>query len=358
MSVVFTDNKTKSASMGVLIRVDEGQPFVGYRDFPSDSYRIVKLSPNNAKGLWALSIRGADPHKYRGNALYATDTYSVHKSLSDCYDEYNRVTRTASEYVSKATSLLDFSKPFVTTGAFVPMSTEQPPVVGAEPIEGIGNLLDVLSLWRNGTIKDGLELIDAIKSKDAARIRAAAVKVATDLNFGADAEEINDIVAEVLAHDTAGIIYELGDGLMKFSVNHLGYEPKPHLALGAFDARTATTEQAKTWWSQNDQLVREGSKSRIVRFRFKRHPELLALLDGSADQKTINAISPETLDRIITFIKASIPILTAVSAFVPYLIPVVVILKLIVARYEANHPIIAGQAPSDDFGLSLNDLLN
>lgn len=217
----------------------------------------------------------------------------------------------------------------------------------------VQNFRDLLGLWRSGVIGDVLSLIDAIKAGDAAGIRLYSVKIATYFGFAADAKEIDDIVAELLEGDWGGVLVELADELKLIGERFRKTPPAPSIAVLAAPPHisTMTRAQSQQYLADNRASVREGAKRPLVKFLLRKAPEALERLEGKPSPA---AIDPERLAKIIGVIKFAIPILTAASAMVPYLIPVVVVLKLIVAWYDANHPA-TGAVVNGDRGLSLDD---
>jgi hypothetical protein len=197
--------------------------------------------------------------------------------------------------------------------------------------------------------------IDGIKAGNPKAIQDAAKLIVSFIgpDLGDEVDEVFDIVTEALkeSRDPWAIAYEFGDALVKVAGPRRKVQPAI-IALGTQRVETYTTAQSKQYLADYRGVVREGSERLIVRKLLKNAPEVL---DGLAGKPQAVAIDPERLAKIIGIVKKVIPILTAVSAFVPYLIPVVIVLKLLVARYDANHPT-DGSAATSDRGLDLADL--
>ncbi|CAN5418819.1 hypothetical protein BH11PLA2_BH11PLA2_32530 [soil metagenome] len=195
---------------------------------------------------------------------------------------------------------------------------------------------------------------DGIKAGNPKAIEDAAKLLVSFIgpDLGDEVDEVFDIVHELLkeTRDPWAIAYEFGDALVKVAGPRRKVKPEI-VALGTQRVETFTAAQSKTYLAEHRATVREGSQRLIVRRLLRNAPEVL---DGLAGKPQAVALDPERLAKIISIVKTVIPILTAVSAFVPFLIPVVVVLKLIVARYDASHPS-DGSAATSDRGLDLAD---
>lgn len=224
--------------------------------------------------------------------------------------------------------------------------------------EAVGGFLDILKLWRGGTISDVMELVEAIKLKDVARIRASVVKIAAAFDFGADAKEIDDIVAGVIAADWPKVVYEAGDAAMKLAVKHMGYvvpesgvPSNGGILVGGpvgerKNFRDMTAAECDQWFAENKGTARTAAKSWLAqRVLSKRCPDILGALDGTATVASLVALTPE---QIIKGLNIAIMILTAASIMYPPLGILVTVLKLVLARYESSNP---------DVGMALVDLL-
>ena len=193
-------------------------------------------------------------------------------------------------------------------------------------------------------------------------LATAVVLLADHAGYGMDAKEIDDVVDAVIAHDTGAIVYELGDYLTKFATQHLGYVPPvtpnpagPVRMFAGPRTEEFTNAAAKAWLADNRGAVKKESQRFIVKKVLHNAPEVLS---GLAGEPVPVGIDEERLAKIISVLRTAIPILTAVSAFVPYLIPVVIVLKMIVARYDSNHPVgsVHAVGAPGDVGLDLADL--
>lgn len=240
---------------------------------------------------------------------------------------------------------------------------------------------DIFNMWRNGTIGDVMELIDAVKSKDAAKIRASVVKIASGFGYAMEAKEVDDVVAEVMQKDWAGVVYELGDAMMKFSVAHMGYvvptQPIVVKASGPGESeyfvgddgapikiKDATRAQSRQYYANNREKVRDAAKCRYGKWALRHAPEVQALLAAdspaavAAALADVKAISPERLDQIINALRWASKALVVAAAFFPpwavYLIAASRVLNLIISFYDSNH--LNASGVEVDRGLSLEDL--
>ena len=218
---------------------------------------------------------------------------------------------------------------------------------------------DIIKMWRNGTIGDVMELIDAVKAKDAAKIRASAVKIASGFGYSMEAKEVDDVVAEVMRKDWAGVVYEAGDMAMKFAVAHMGYivPTQPIVVKASPHIDTFTGEQARAWLADNRGPVKQAGRDIVTRFRLRNAPEVLKLMRGEATAADLTAIDPDRLETIIGICRAAIPLLKLAGAFFPPCTIAAIVLQMIVAWYDANHPVTADAVNAADKGLSLGDLL-
>lgn len=104
---------------------------------------------------------------------------------------------------------------------------------------------------------------------------------------------------------------------------------------------------ARKWLADHRGNVRDGSKSRVVKFLLRNAPEVQSALEGTTSATT--GLDPARVEQIINILRTAVAVLTPMAAFVPWLMPVVVVLKLIIAYYDSNHP-------TADVGLSLEDV--
>ena len=199
-------------------------------------------------------------------------------------------------------------------------------------------IADLWALWRSGKIGLFLELFEDFKAKRWEEVADDIGNLLAMFGLTGFKPEIKDLSIAITGGDWAHIGSEACD-LLKLVFDQFitqppmvsGDAPPPHI-------KDMDTVQARAWLADRRGQVRDGAKRPIVRLLCRNAPELLDALEGKMSKTDAVSMSPETLDRIIRVIDAAIPILTAVSAFVPYLIPVVIALKFISARYHTNHP--------------------
>lgn len=196
--------------------------------------------------------------------------------------------------------------------------------------------------------------LDGIKKGDPKAIMDAATKIAGFLGFDAEAKEVIDIVKEVIENDWAGAVYELGDALMKFTADH---RKAPTISIAAAPPAIAeyTRQMSQNYYADNRGPIRKESKRLLIRFWLRDAPEILDKLQGKkgVDAK---AIDPERLANIIDILRTASKVLTLFSAAFPAILPIVAVLKLIVAWYDANHPADGSAVVNGDRGLSVEDL--
>lgn len=241
----------------------------------------------------------------------------------------------------------------------------------------MAGLLDRLKFWEgikvyeNVTVGDLMAAMRAAQAKDAAAIRAAVTTIAQHAGFEMEADEIDDIVEEVLQRDTKGIVYESCDATMKFLVKHGGYVPKTPATGDGFqiteadeilDTRTMTAAQSLEWLGRRREQVKEGCKLRIVRRVIKnRSPELYAILTGEMSAEGLSNLTPEQIKRIVDVMRTVSKILTYGSILAGPYAPLVLIvanaINLLIARYDALHPTEAGVEVNSDRGLDFSDFV-
>lgn len=214
--------------------------------------------------------------------------------------------------------------------------------------------MDLWRLWTSGKISEALELWEAIKSREIVKIADELGDIAELFGLkGADLQ-LNELAAAIKAVDFKNVKTMTKVNRELLDVIDLvadKFAPVPVITtMAAVHIDTMTRPEALQWLADNRANIRRGGDAILVKKIFRNYPEVPAMLTGEA---VTTAIDPERLARIIDIMRWAVPVLTAVSAFVPYLIPVVIVFKFIIARYDANHPTASGA----DIGLELSDLV-
>ena len=219
----------------------------------------------------------------------------------------------------------------------------------------IAGILDRLKFWegikvyKDVTVGDALAVLKAMEAKDAAAIRAAVTTIASHAGYAMEAGEVDDIVAELMAKDWKGVIYETCDAVMKFLVKHGGYVPGAAIVEGQFQIaerkaiRDMTPEECRTWYADNKGGVRTAANSGAGKYALRNLPQILSALDGTMSVAEAKALDP---DQVVKWLNRAIFLLTVASIIYPACGLLVTALKLILARYETGHP---------DVGLSMAD---
>lgn len=198
---------------------------------------------------------------------------------------------------------------------------------------------DIFNLWRSGVIGDAMELFDAVKSKDWNKVRALAQKLAGAVGFAADAKEIDDIVTEIIEADWGGVLVEFADEL-KLIGNRFRKSPLPVPVITTMarkNIKDMTAAECETWLADNKANIRKGAASGVCRFAMRKMPDVQAALEGKMTTAQLETMALDP-DKVVTWLNRAIIILTAASIFYPPLGAVVVVLKLILARFESNNP--------------------
>lgn len=198
---------------------------------------------------------------------------------------------------------------------------------------------DLFQLWRSGVIGDAMALFDAVKSKDWNKVREISRRLAGSFNFGADAKEIDDIVTELMEADWGGVLVEVADEL-KLIGNRFRKTPLPVPVITTMarkNIKDMTAADCETWLADNKANVRKGANSGVCRFALRRMPDVQSALEGKMTTAQLETMALDP-DKVVTWLNRAIIILTAASIFYPPLGAVVVVLKLILARFESNNP--------------------
>lgn len=231
------------------------------------------------------------------------------------------------------------------------------------PAGFFGDLLDGFRLWRSGLVADLLKLYSAVTAKDWPEVRRLIAKIAADQGFPVEAKEIDELITELIALDAGGILYQMADVQKLVATKYLGYVPPLSIqpAPSIVPMRQHYTEmsgvECRQWLADNRANVREAGRHLMVRWLLRGVPELTRLMAGEMTAAELAAIDPDRLAQIINVFRVAIPILTVAGAFFPPCLIAAVVLKMIVAWYDANHPTAADAGNDADKGLSLADLL-
>lgn len=207
---------------------------------------------------------------------------------------------------------------------------------------------DLFQFWREGKFREAMELLDAIKTRDITKIADELGDVAEAFGLSGADVQLNELAKAIQSGEVAAIVSEACD-VVKLAAEKFRKQPVI-TTMAAPHIDTMTRGEALQWLADNRANIRKGGDAILVKKIFRNYPEVPAMLKGEV---VTTAIDPERLARIIEIMRWAVPVLTAVSAFVPYLIPVVIVFKFIIARYDANHPTASGA----DIGLELGDLV-
>jgi hypothetical protein len=191
----------------------------------------------------------------------------------------------------------------------------------------------------DGKILAFVEMARAIKSGDKARIRAAALEVARALGYGADAKELDDVVKEIEEGDWGGAMVELGE-LLILEGNRFRKTPLdgPKITtMARKNIKDMTAADCETWLADNKANIRKGADSAVCRFATRKMPDVQQALEGKMTTAQLETMALDP-DKVVAWLNRAIIVLTAASIFYPPLGAVVVVLKLILARYESNNP--------------------
>lgn len=239
----------------------------------------------------------------------------------------------------------------------------RPIQIGAAMDYSTMGVWDLFQFWREGKFREAMELFDAFKTRDIQKIADELGDVAESFGVAGADLQLNELAKAIKAGEIAAIVSESCD-VAKLVAEKFRKQPvittmaTPHID-------TMTRAEALQWLADNRANIRRGGDAILVKKIFRNYPEVPAFLKGTmqvlpgighySDLTTGEsvAIDPDRLARIIEIMRWAVPVLTAVSAFVPYLIPVVIVFKFIIARYDANHPTASGA----DIGLELGDLV-
>lgn len=217
--------------------------------------------------------------------------------------------------------------------------------------ERIRNAIDILGLLRNGTVGDALDLFKAIQAKDLATIRVAFVKLAKDVGFGADAAAIDEIIADVLAHDWVELLKDLAAEVAslaeRFDTPPAAADTEPVVRMMAarapmpvfeLPAAEATSVEAGAWLDRHKDGMKRGMQRPLVRLllhntlnKTDHTPEAKAavtgLLCGSPPQLTAEGVPVGlTKDEWKKILERVIPILKIAGAmFPPYSLILIVV---------------------------------
>lgn len=223
-------------------------------------------------------------------------------------------------------------------------------------------ILDRFKFWENikvykdVTTGDLLKLLAAAKTKDAAVIRPVVVALAAKAGYAMDAKEINEVVDAVIKKDTAEIVYQVGDYAMKFSVQHLGYKPLVpqdiNEPLIRMMAPVKTRKDAKVFLKTNRAEAIKGLDAIFVRRVVANHPEVARIVKGEMTSGEVAGLSDEQKAKIIDALRIVAKVATVVGVMYPPALILAQVLNLIIAFYDANHPVNG----EEDVGLSLEDL--
>jgi len=204
-------------------------------------------------------------------------------------------------------------------------------------------IMDLWGLWRSGKIAEALELFDAIKSRDLTKIVDELGDIAELFGLkGADLQ-LNELAAAIKAADfkkiksLTKVVRESCD-VIDLMADKFMPEPVPVITtMARKPIEEMTAEDCAVWMSDNKANVRKGAGTGMCRFALRRMPEVQAALEGKMTTAQLETLALDP-DKVVTWLNRAIIILTAASIFYPPLGAVVVVLKLILARFESNNP--------------------
>lgn len=218
---------------------------------------------------------------------------------------------------------------------------------------GFGDLFGFI--W-SGKLREARELWDAIQSRDAGRIEKELRDVLAAFDQAEYRQPISDLVAAIKFDDpnpTSKWARVLKCGMAigtlvcdEFIKNPL---PVPPVIVGTMARKPIadmTLAEREQWYADNKAQIRDGAGTWLCRRALRHLPEVQAALEGKMTAAELDAMALDP-DQVVKWLNRAIMVLTAASIFYPPLGAVVVVLKLILARFETNNP---------DIGLPLSIL--
>lgn len=218
---------------------------------------------------------------------------------------------------------------------------------------GIGDLLGFI--W-SGKLREARELFEAVTSRDPARIEKELRDVLVAFDQAEYDQPIRDLVAAIKFDDpnptskwarvlkcSTVIVSLICDEFIK---NPL---PVPPVIVGTMARKPInelTLAEREQWAADNKGQIRVGAETWYCRKALRKLPEVQAALEGKMTTAELDTLALDP-DQVVKWLNRAILLLTAGSVFYPPLGAVVVILKMILARYETNNP---------DIGLPLSVL--
>jgi len=210
----------------------------------------------------------------------------------------------------------------------------------------VSGLLDLLL---RGKWREAYDLIDAFKTKDAKVIEKELGEALAAFGQPEYQTPLHNLAVE-LAKGTAnwaaiGVAWSVIQGLIfaEFVTDASPALPDDVIRMMAsadFKTRKPINEmtaaECATWFADNKAAVRKAAGYAFTQWALRKLPEVRDALTGDANAVAkMKALDPE---QVITWLNRAILILTLASAFYPPLLVIVTVLKLILARYESNHP--------------------
>ncbi len=213
----------------------------------------------------------------------------------------------------------------------------------------VGGIVDLWKLWRSGKIAEALKLWDAIQSKDVTLIAAELGEILAMFGQPEYAVQLNELAAAIKSGSIVNILVE-GADVLKLVANDFAANPPPPIpgdvirmmASADFEARKPIAEmtaaECSQWFKDNTASVRTAAGYSFTKWVLRRLPEVRDSLTGDAMAVAkVQAMDPDT---VIKWLNRAILVLTAASAFYPPLLVIVTVLKMVLARYESNNPVV------------------
>jgi len=136
-------------------------------------------------------------------------------------------------------------------------------------------------------------------------------------------------------------VYQFGDALMKFAgpkATPPYPSPSPVITtMARKNIKDMTAADCERWLADNKANVRSGADSWACRKALRRLPDVQNALEGKMTTAQLETMALDP-DKVVTWLNRAIMVLPVASMFYPPLGAVVVVLKLILARFESSNP--------------------
>lgn len=209
---------------------------------------------------------------------------------------------------------------------------------------GFGDLFGFI--W-SGKLREARELWDAIQSRDAGRIEKELGDVLAAFDQAEYRQPISDLVAAIKFDDpnpTSKWARVLKCGMAigtlvcdEFIKNPL---PVPPVIVGTMARKPIadmTEAECIQWGADNKGLIRLGADTWWCRRQLSDVPEIYRLINGEMTPAELHALAMNP-DMVVKWLNRAIFMLGIGAAFYPPIGAVATLLKMVLARYEINHP--------------------